>query len=91
MPEECIEPGATFHPNLVYPVSYMVRMMLQVATFDVNYMGHPFNQSIRENKPFMYAMIIAGAGFFTVIASDLFRNLNDSLELVPLPEEILFS
>ncbi|KAG2243201.1 hypothetical protein Bca52824_094954 [Brassica carinata] len=65
MPEECIEPGATFHPNLLYPMSYM---------------------SIRENKTFLYAMIISGAEFFTVIASDLFRNLNDSLELVPLPE-----
>uniref|UniRef100_A0A0D3E1K0 Cation-transporting ATPase n=1 Tax=Brassica oleracea var. oleracea TaxID=109376 RepID=A0A0D3E1K0_BRAOL len=85
MPEECIEPDATFHPNLVNTVSYMVSMMLQVATFAVNYMGHPFNQSIRENKPFFYALI-AGAGFFTVIASDLFRDLNDSLKLVPLPE-----
>lgn len=85
MPEECIEPDASFHPNLVNTVSYMVSMMLQVATFAVNYMGHPFNQSIRENKPFFYALI-AGAGFFTVIASDLFRDLNDSLKLVPLPQ-----
>ncbi|KAL6197853.1 hypothetical protein ACLB2K_027645 [Fragaria x ananassa] len=51
MPEECIEPDSEFHPNLVNTVSYMVNMMLQVATFAVNYMGHPFNQSISENKP----------------------------------------
>ncbi|ESQ47010.1 hypothetical protein EUTSA_v10027626mg [Eutrema salsugineum] len=85
MPEECIEPDTTFDPNLVNTVSYMVRMMLQVATFAVNYTGHPFNQSIRENKPLFYALI-AGAGFFTVIASDMFRDLNDSLKLVPLPK-----
>ncbi|XP_058084361.1 probable manganese-transporting ATPase PDR2 [Magnolia sinica] len=85
MPEECIEPDSDFHPNLVNTVSYMVNMMIQVATFAVNYMGHPFNQSIPENKPFLYALL-AAVGFFTVIASDLFRDLNDYLKLVPLPE-----
>ncbi|KAK2391289.1 putative manganese-transporting ATPase pdr2 [Trifolium repens] len=85
MPCECIEPDASFHPNLVNTVSYMVGMMIQVATFAVNYMGHPFNQSISENRPFMYALV-AAVGFFTVITSDLFRDLNDSLKLVPLPK-----
>ncbi|KAL8463122.1 hypothetical protein ACS0TY_033955 [Phlomoides rotata] len=87
MPDECIEPDSEFHPNLVNTVSYMVGMMLQVATFAVNYMGHPFNQSISQNKPFMYALLGAVV-FFTVIASDLFRDLNDWLKLVPLPKEL---
>lgn len=85
MPEECIEPDSEFHPNLVNTVSYMVNMMIQVATFAVNYMGRPFNQSISENKPFRYALF-AALGFFVVITSDLFRDLNDWLKLVPLPE-----
>lgn len=84
MPDECIEPDSEFHPNLVNTVSYMVGLMLQVATFAVNYMGHPFNQSIPENKPFLYALLGA-VGFFTVITSDLFRDLNDWLKLVPMP------
>uniref|UniRef100_A0A2P2M6E0 Uncharacterized protein MANES_17G018800 n=1 Tax=Rhizophora mucronata TaxID=61149 RepID=A0A2P2M6E0_RHIMU len=84
MPDECIEPDSDFHPNLVNTVSYMVSMMIQVATFAVNYMGHPFNQSISENKPFMYALVAAVA-FFVGISSDLFRDLNDWLKLVPLP------
>ncbi|XP_042036135.1 probable manganese-transporting ATPase PDR2 isoform X1 [Salvia splendens] len=87
MPEECIEPDSEFHPNLVNTVSYMVGMMLQVATFAVNYMGHPFNQSISQNRPFQYALVGA-VGFFTVITSDLFRDLNDWLKLVPLPKEL---
>ncbi|XP_022859670.1 probable manganese-transporting ATPase PDR2 [Olea europaea var. sylvestris] len=87
MPDECIEPDSDFHPNLVNTVSYMVGMMLQVATFAVNYMGHPFNQSISENKPFLYALLGA-VGFFTVITSDLFRDLNDWLKLVPLPRAL---
>ncbi|KAL6610003.1 hypothetical protein ACP70R_039972 [Stipagrostis hirtigluma subsp. patula] len=85
MPEECIEPDSDFHPNLVNTVSYMVNMMIQVATFAVNYMGHPFNQSISENKPFKYALYGAVA-FFTVITSDMFRDLNDYMKLEPLPE-----
>ncbi|KAJ1440440.1 P-type ATPase [Sesbania bispinosa] len=84
MPDECIEPDSDFHPNLVNTVSYMVSMIIQVATFAVNYMGHPFNQSIPENKPFLYALV-AAVGFFTVITSDLFRDLNDWLKLVSLP------
>ncbi|XP_009590998.1 putative manganese-transporting ATPase PDR2 isoform X1 [Nicotiana tabacum] len=84
MPDECIEPDSNFHPNLVNTVSYMVGLMLQVATFAVNYMGHPFNQSIPENKPFLYALL-AAVGFFTAITSDLFRDLNDWLKLVPMP------
>lgn len=85
MPEECIEPDSDFHPNLVNTVSYMVNMMIQVATFAVNYMGRPFNQSISENKPFQYALF-AAVGFFTVITSDLFRDLNGWLQLEPLPD-----
>ncbi|KAL2230248.1 probable manganese-transporting ATPase PDR2 [Sesamum indicum] len=87
MPDECIEPDSDFHPNLVNTVSYMVGMMLQVATFAVNYMGHPFNQSISQNRPFLYSLLGAVV-FFTVITSDLFRDLNDWLKLVPLPREL---
>ncbi|XAR73112.1 Calcium-transporting ATPase [Bertholletia excelsa] len=87
MPDECIEPDSDFHPNLVNTVSYMVSMMIQVATFAVNYMGHPFNQSITENKPFFYALL-AAVGFFTAITSDLLRDLNDWLKLVPLPVDL---
>lgn len=87
MPEECIEPDSEFHPNLVNTVSYMVGLMLQVATFAVNYMGHPFNQSISENKPFLYALVSAVA-FFVAITSDLFRDLNDWLKLVPMPRAL---
>ncbi|KAK1433701.1 hypothetical protein QVD17_10616 [Tagetes erecta] len=87
MPDECIEPDSEFESNLVNTVSYMVSMMIQVATFAVNYMGHPFNQSISENKPFRFALMGAVV-FFTVITSDMFRDLNDWLKLVPLPTEL---
>ncbi|KAG0569601.1 hypothetical protein KC19_6G101700 [Ceratodon purpureus] len=85
MPDECVEPESQFTPNLVNTVSFMASMMIQVATFAVNYIGHPFNQSILENKPFFYYLSLA-AIFFTAVLSDLFRGLNDWLRLVPLPK-----
>jgi len=73
MPEVCIEPDMPFHPNIVNTVSYMVNMMIQVATFAVNYVGHPFNQSIVENTPFLYSLGGAAIFFFT-LTSDLFTG-----------------
>ena len=39
-----------------------------MATFAVNYVGHPFNASITENKPFYYALLSAGVFFWVVSA-----------------------
>ena len=90
MPEECIEPDSPFAPNLVNTVAFSVRCLLQLFTFAVNYVGHPFNESIAENKPFRTALFGASA-FFVVVASDLVRPLNDSLSLVPLPAPMALS
>eukprot|EP00898_Chlorokybus_atmophyticus_P008150 jgi/Chlat1/8336/Chrsp8S08098 len=80
----CMEPDTEFHPNLVNTVSYTVNMLIAVSTFAVNYIGHPFNNSISENKPF-FAALVSAAAFFSVLAADIHRPLNDWLELVPLP------
>ncbi|KAF5843111.1 HAD-like domain-containing protein [Dunaliella salina] len=45
-----LKPDSEFKPNLVNSVTYMVEAMVQLSTFTVNYMGHPFNNSISENK-----------------------------------------
>lgn len=87
MPDECIDPASEFESNMVNTVSYMVSMMIQVVTFAVNYTGHPFNQSISENKPFKFALVGALV-FITMITFDVFRDLNTWLQLVPLPREL---
>ncbi|GJV80316.1 probable manganese-transporting ATPase PDR2 [Tanacetum coccineum] len=84
MPDECIDPASEFESNMVNTVCYMVRIMIQVATFAVNYTGHPFNQSISENKPFKFALVGALV-FITMITHDVFRDMNTWLQLVPLP------
>eukprot|EP00963_Diacronema_lutheri_P002068 scaffold136_cov325-Pavlova_lutheri.AAC.4 len=79
------EPDMDFAPNIVNTVSYMANMMIQISTFAVNYVGHPFNTSIRENKGMWYSLM-ASVIFFVTIASDNMREFNAYLELVPLPE-----
>jgi cation-transporting ATPase 13A1 len=32
-----------FKPNLVNSVCYLVQQIVQLTTFGVNYVGHPFN------------------------------------------------
>jgi magnesium-transporting ATPase (P-type) len=55
----------------------------QVATFAVNYVGHPFNASITENKPFYYALLSAGV-FFWVVSAPVPGNSTSALRAHPL-------
>lgn len=58
----------------------------QVATFTINYSGAPFNTPLKENKPFYYALL-GGACFFWVLTAEILPELNESLQLVPVPPE----
>lgn len=55
-----------------------------MTTFFVNYIGRPFNQSLLENKHFLYALGV-GMALAWVLLSDVFYDLNELVELVPLP------
>ena len=48
----------------------------QVSTFAINYRGHPFMESLVENRPLLYSL--AGAGGFVVMLA-LGRNHNNVL------------
>lgn len=51
MPEEQRQDSESdFKPNLVNSVCYLVEQIVQLGTFAVNYVGHPFNSSLRENN-----------------------------------------
>lgn len=73
--------------NMVNTVSYIVSMMIQVTMFAVNYNGHPFYQSLSESKSFKF-VLLSGIVFCTMITTDVFRDLNDLLMLVPLPRKL---
>ena len=48
--EDRQEPDAEFKPNLVNSVCFLVNWIIQVTTFAVNYVGHPFNTALLDNK-----------------------------------------
>jgi len=54
-----------FEPNLLNSTVYIISMFLQVLTFAVNYRGHPFMESLTENRNLLYSL--AGAGGFVVM------------------------
>lgn len=43
-------PDTPFEPNLVNTVCFLVNWIVQLTTFAVNYIGHPFNTSLADNK-----------------------------------------
>merc|ERR1711936_656117 len=54
-----------FEPSLLNSTVYIMGMFLQVSTFAINYRGHPFMESLVENRPLLYSL--AGAGGFVVM------------------------
>jgi len=54
-----------FEPNLLNSTVYIISMFLQVLTFGINYRGHPFMESLTENRSLLYSL--AGSGGFVVM------------------------
>lgn len=48
--EERQAPDAEFKPNLVNTVCFLVNWIIQITTFAINYVGHPFNSALLDNK-----------------------------------------
>jgi cation-transporting ATPase 13A1 len=79
-------PEGEFVPNLVNTAVFLITSSMQVATFAVNYKGHPFMQSLKENKPLMWGLSVMGILTF-VAATEVFSFLNEYIELAPMPTE----
>lgn len=62
---------------------------MHVSTFAVNYRGHPFMQSLWENKPLLYCLAIVG-GITALAASQILPEFTETLELVPFDNEVCF-
>ncbi|CAN0457115.1 unnamed protein product, partial [Hapterophycus canaliculatus] len=57
----------------------------KVNTFAANYTGHPFMQSLRENRP-MWFIVLASYSSILVAASGLAPYFEAWLQLAPFPE-----
>ena len=79
-----IAPDGPFRPNLVNTAIFLLSAVTQVNTFTANYRGHPFMQSLGENKALGYFTL----GLYVVLlvlALEVLPVFNHWLQLVPLP------
>ena len=82
--DPAMEPDAAFAPNVINSVVFLLSMTMQINTFAVNYRGHPFMQSLRENT-MLWRSICASHFLILLAATEIFPPVNDMLELAPLP------
>ncbi|GMH57838.1 hypothetical protein TrRE_jg1214, partial [Triparma retinervis] len=79
-------PDAPFAPTVLNSVVFLVGACVTANTFQTNYVGRPFTESMGENRLFSRALA-ATAGGLLVAATEVFLPLNQMLQLVPFPEE----
>ncbi|CEF64712.1 Cation-transporting P-type ATPase family and Cation-transporting P-type ATPase, subfamily V and P-type ATPase, A domain and HAD-like domain and P-type ATPase, cytoplasmic domain N-containing protein [Strongyloides ratti] len=75
-----------FVPSLLNSSIYLLGMTLQISNFAVNYKGQPFMESIFENKPFLYSLILALSVIF-IFASNLLPIMSNFFEVVQFPSD----
>jgi manganese-transporting P-type ATPase len=75
-----------FRPTLLNSIIYLMTTLMSATTFAVNYRGEPFMQSIRQNKPMFYALVVLVIMVF-YLASEADPDLNEYLEIVKFPSD----
>jgi cation-transporting ATPase 13A1 len=74
-----------FKPNILNTIIFLLSTTQQVSVFLANYKGEPFMQSIRKNRPLLYSLLSC-ATLMLVASLELLPDLNQYMELVPLPD-----
>jgi cation-transporting ATPase 13A1 len=75
-----------FKPSLINSTVYIIWMSVQLATFAVNYKGHPFMQDLRSNRPLCYSFIGSAIVVFACV-NGWSPNLAEQLSVVEFPLE----
>jgi len=81
------KPDADFAPSLVNSAVFLIMAIMQVATFAINYEGHPFMEGLAANKP-LYRLLLATAGMLLLATTQVLPAFNHNFQLAPLPPEL---
>ncbi|KAG0237008.1 hypothetical protein BGW41_000300 [Actinomortierella wolfii] len=85
-PDREIDLEKTFEPGLLNSAVYLISLSMQVSTFAINYKGHPFRESLRENV-YLYRGLLAVGGVAVAGATEFIPEFNEWLQIVPFPED----
>ncbi|XP_014678073.1 PREDICTED: manganese-transporting ATPase 13A1-like [Priapulus caudatus] len=83
---ESIDLEAEFAPDLLNSTVYIISMFLQVSTFATNYKGHPFMESLWENKPLLYSLLISGSAV-VALAANMMPAFSRQFEIEEFPAD----
>lgn len=75
-----------FKASIVNSTVYIIWMSVQLATFVVNYKGHPFMQDLRQNKPLCYSFIGSMLVVF-ICVNGWSPALSEQLSIVDFPND----
>jgi len=78
-----------FAPSLINTVIFIFSALNQTINFAVNYQGEPFMKNLTTNK-WLLRLIIGVVGVSLAVIFDLSMELNEALELIPLPSDLYY-
>ncbi len=86
-PRDTVNLEEEFKPNLVNSTVFIISLSLQVATFAINYKGHPFMESLKENKPLLYSIVFSATAVAS-LACRLVPEISDQFQIVEFDDEV---
>ncbi|KPM08757.1 cation-transporting ATPase 13A1-like protein [Sarcoptes scabiei] len=84
--EKLVDFKSEFKPSLLNSTVYIISISLQVATFAVNYKGHPFMCSLKENRPLLYS-IVGSFALVIVFVTGIMPEFSEQFSVVEFPTE----
>ncbi|XP_073242423.1 endoplasmic reticulum transmembrane helix translocase-like [Porites lutea] len=84
MEAQHVDLEAKFQPTIVNSTVYIVSIAMQLATFAINYKGHPFMESLLDNKALLYSLLASG-GFVVCMVTGSVPEINQQFEIVTFP------
>ncbi|VDP84701.1 unnamed protein product [Echinostoma caproni] len=87
--DDFVDVHAEFEPSILNTVVYLISTSMQIATIAVNYKGHPFMESLLENKPIVVSLGVATGGVI-LLALGMFAEPLRLMRLDPQLQKVFF-